>query len=50
MTVDEPKRSLAELLSQEECDVVDWERIQDLSIELLTRLRGQDGLDHPRRS
>ena len=47
MTVDELKRSLAELLSQEECSVVDWERIQDLSIELLTQLRGQDGLDYP---
>ena len=47
MTADELKRSLAELLSQEECGVVDWERVQDLSIELLTRLRAQDGLDYP---
>ena len=47
MTADELKRSLAELLSQEESATVDWERIQDLSIELLTRLRAQDGLDYP---
>jgi hypothetical protein len=47
MTADELKRSLAELLSQEESGTVDWERVQDLSIELLTRLRAQDGLDYP---
>ena len=47
MTVDELKRSLSELLSQEECSVVDWERIQDLSIELLTRVRARDGFDYP---
>jgi len=47
MTVEELKRSLADLLSREECAVVDWDRIQDLSIELLTRLRADDGLDYP---
>ncbi|HEX4800569.1 MAG TPA: hypothetical protein VFU91_05265 [Sphingomicrobium sp.] len=47
MTVDELKRSLADLLSHEECGVVDWERVQDLSIELLTKLRVQEGLDYP---
>jgi hypothetical protein len=47
MTVDELKRSLSDLLSVEECGVVDWERIQDMSLMLLTRLREQDGLDYP---
>jgi hypothetical protein len=47
MTVDELKESLAQLLSEEEVSPVDWERVQDLCIDILVRLRAAESLAFP---
>jgi len=48
MTVDELKRSLSELLSEEEeYHAADWDRVQDLSIALLSRIRANQEFEFP---
>ena len=48
MTIDELKTCLSALLAEEEeYDVANWERVQDLSIELLSRLRSNDSFEFP---
>jgi hypothetical protein len=48
MTADDLKKSLSELLSEEEeYAAADWDRVQDLSIALLGELRANETFEFP---
>ena len=48
MTTHELKQSLAQLLALEENEAIDWDQVQDSSINLLAQLRtGENVLDYP---
>lgn len=47
MTIGELKAALAEILNEEEAQAIDWDRVQDLSITLLGRIRNTDEFEYP---
>jgi PHP family Zn ribbon phosphoesterase len=47
MTPIELRAALSNLLAMEELDTVDWDKVQDASINLLNEIRLHEALDYP---
>ena len=47
MTADELRSALSEILSEEEGNTIDWDRVQDLSLALLKRIQMEGAFEFP---